>query len=149
MKRLARGAALLLAACLGCAERKPGAEEFVPTEDVARGALDACLKSWMEGLTPTPVPGTKPPVQSVDGLRTKGRTLLKYEILGPVPADAPRCFAVRMTLGNPAQELRERYVVLGLDPIWVWRHDDYVMISHWDHSMMGDRAAKPIPAPKR
>ena len=53
-----------------------------------------------------------------DGLRTKGRTLSRF-ILGPVPADAPRCFAVQLTLGNPPADMRERYVVVGIDPIWV------------------------------
>ena len=43
-----------------------------------------------------------------DELRSKGRTLAGYAILGPVPADAPRCFAVKLTLGNPRAEVRER-----------------------------------------
>lgn len=137
------GWAVLLAACVGCS-RSPTAEEFVPAEDAARAALDSALGAWARGEAGSPVPGTHPPVQVADGLRTKGRTLMKYEILGPVPADAPRCFAVRLTLGNPTQEVTERYVVLGLDPLWVWRHDDYVMLTHWDHTMM-DKEKKPTP----
>jgi hypothetical protein len=90
-----------------------------------------------------------PMIETADGLRTKGRTLLSYEILGPVPADAPRCFAVKLSLGNPAQELRERYVVFGLDPIWVWRHEDFVMLTHWDHRMAAESRTKPGPTAKR
>ena len=136
-----------IAAGSGCS-RSPRAEDFIPSEDSARTALDASLKAWQNDESTSPVANTSPPVQVADGLRTKGRTLLKYEILGLVPADAPRCFAVRMTLGNPTQELRERYVVLGLDPIWVWRHEDYVMLTHWDHAMTAD-TKKAGPAPKR
>jgi hypothetical protein len=80
---------------------------------------------------------------AVDELRQKGRTLKGYSILGPVPTEAPLCFAVQLTLGNPAGELRERYVVLGLDPLWVWRYDDYVMLMHWSHPMPDDQKAAP------
>lgn len=137
-------AAVVVLAVAGCGHN-PTAVEFVPSEDVARSALDASLQAWVRGDTGSPVSGTHPPVEVADGLRTKGRTLAKYEILGPVPADAPRCFAVRLTLTNPDQQLTERYVVLGIDPVWVWRHDDYVMITHWDHTMTADSAKKPSP----
>lgn len=139
--------AVLALACVGCSGN-PSAQDYVPAEDSARAALDAALRAWAGGETGSPVPGTSPVVEVADGLRTKGRTLLKYDILGPVPADAPRCFAVRLTLGNPAQELVERYVVLGIDPLWVWRHDDYVMLTHWDHTML-DKQKKADQAPKR
>ena len=133
---------LILALVVGCGERNPTAEEFIPAEDVARSALDRCLRAWANGESASPVAGTSPPIQLIDGLRTKDRKLLKYEILGPTPADAARCFAVRLTLGNPSQEIRERYIVVGIDPIWVWRHDDYVMLTHWDHPMPADKAKR-------
>ena len=40
-----------------------------------------------------------------DELRSKGRTLSDFAVLGPFPADAPRCFAVKLTLGNPRAEV--------------------------------------------
>lgn len=128
----------LVAVCVGCTG-PPRAEDYIPSEDAARTALEAYLQSWARGETGTPVPNTSPAVEVADGLRLKGHTLVKYEILGPVPGDAPRCFAVKLALGNPTLELRERYVVLGLDPIWVWRYDDYLMITHWDHGMPADK----------
>ncbi len=148
MRRL-RWAAVIVAVSAGCSERTPRAADFVPTEAAARAALDASLNAWATGDAGSVATGTPVPVEVADGLRTKGRTLVKYEILGPVPADAPRCFAVRMTLGNPAQDVRERYVVLGLDPVWVWRHDDYVMLTHWDHTMTADKSKPAGPPPKR
>ena len=134
--------AVLDAACAGCGERSPRAEEFVPTETAARSALDASLKAWQDGGAEAKATASNPAVETADGLRVKGRTLVRYDILGPVPADAPRCFAVRLTLGNPPQEVRERYVVLGLDPVWVWRHEDFVMLTHWDHRMPAGSAKR-------
>jgi hypothetical protein len=70
-----------------------------------------------------------------DGNQAAGRKLEAYTILGPVAADAPRCFAVRLKLAGSRDEVRERYVVIGLDPLWVLRYDDYEMLLHWDHPM--------------
>jgi hypothetical protein len=128
---------LFLAFIVGCGSAQR-AEDFVPPEDAARAALDASLKQWAAGDTGQTIPGLTPGVMISDGLRTPGRTLAKYAILGPVPADAPRCFAVNLTLGNPAAELRERYVVVGRDPVWVIRYDDYEMLTHWHHPMTTD-----------
>ncbi|MFO0937178.1 MAG: hypothetical protein U0798_11765 [Gemmataceae bacterium] len=118
----------------GC-QRNPQASDFTPSEETATNALTASLDAWKNGDASSVVTGRQPAVETADGLRTKGRTLTKYEVLGFVPANAPRCLAVKLTLGNPAQELRERYVVVGIDPIWVMRYDDYLMVMHWDHAM--------------
>lgn len=119
---------------LGCSPSNPKAEDFIPPEEQARKSLDLALQAWKDGKTASLIEGTEPPVEVVDA-RSEGRTLLDYEILGLVPGEASRCFAVRMSLGNPAKNMTERYVVLGLNPIWIWRYDDFVMLSHWDHRM--------------
>lgn len=139
MKRLG---VLLVVAVLGCGGSQRN-EDFVPPEAAARAALEAYLSAWKHGDTSQTVPDTRPPVLVADELRGKGRTLSEFTVLGPVPADAPRCFAVRLTLGNPREEVRERYVVVGADPLWVWRHDDYVMITHWEHAMPAAQKSAP------
>ena len=111
----------------------------------ARAALDAYLRAWSHGEMVQSIPDTNPPVMATDELRLKGRVLKSYRILGQVPADAPVCFAVELKLDNPAADLRERYVVVGIDPLWVWRYDDYLMMMHWDHPMPEDGKASPRP----
>jgi hypothetical protein len=142
------GVALVLWVGLGCSRTQRN-EDFVPREDVALAALQAYLQAWAAGSTTQEVPGTNPPVMVVDELRLKGRTLTAYKVLGPVPADAPICFAVQLSLGNPANEVRERYVVVGLDPLWVWRYDDYLMMTHWSHPMPDEKDGKKPQPPKR
>lgn len=136
------GLALFLAGC-GRAQKK---EDFVPPEGAARAALEAYLKGWAEGKPADLIPGT-PQVMVSDGQRGK-RTLTAYEILGQVPADAPCCFAVKLTLGNPAGEVRDRYVVVGIDPIWVIRHEDYEMLTHWSHPVPADKKGLTAPPKK-
>ena len=106
------------------------------------------MQAWSGGSTTQAVPDTSPPVMVVDELRLKGRTLKGYKVLGQVPADAPLCFAVQLSLGNPAEEVRERYVVVGLDPLWVWRYDDYLMVTHWSHPMPNEKDGKKAQPPK-
>lgn len=121
---------LFLAAVFGCTTKQRN-EDFVPADDVAQRSLDRYLSAWRAGEPGETVCGTSPPISSADTLRAGGRKLEGYEILGPTPADVQRCYAVRLTLGNPHEEVRERYVVVGLDPIWVIRHEDYEKITHW------------------
>ena len=133
MNRLT-AALVVAAACVGCSPSQRN-EDFVPSEAAARSALEAHLRAWQRGDTSQQVPDTNPQVLVADGLRAKGRPLAGYEVLGPVPADAPRCFAVRLTLGNPREEVRERYVVVGADPVWVMQYEEYLMLIHWEHRM--------------
>ena len=125
---------MLIAAMLGCSSRQRN-EDFVPDEKSARRALESFLSAWQQGNQNQAVPNATPAVMSGDSVHLAGRRLKEFAILGPVAADAPRCFAVRLVLDGPHEEKRERYAVLGLDPIWVMRYDDYEMIMHWDHAM--------------
>jgi hypothetical protein len=120
--------------------RRQRNEDFIPKEEVALKALEAYLAAWQRGEPVQPVLNTSPGVVGADGLQAAGKKLESYTILGPVAADAPRCFAVRLKIAGTAEELRERYVVIGLDPLWVLRYDDYEMLMHWEH---------PMPPPKK
>lgn len=135
---------LLLAGC----SREQRNEDFIPAEAPARDALEACLKSWVQGEAVSgdaalKVPNTHPQVLFAEPRRNKGRKLSGYTILGPVPAEAPRCFAVQLTFQNAPAETRDRYVVVGLDPIWVCQYDEYLMVSHWTHAMPKDGQPSP------
>jgi hypothetical protein len=103
-------------------------EDFIPDEDKARRALETYFASWQRQ---EPAANTSKGVACCDTLRTGGRALENYAILGLIPSEAPRCFAVRLSLANPSEEIRERYVVLGLDPLWVMRYPDYEVVMHW------------------
>lgn len=122
------------AALVGC-QRQPDPQRFVPKEEVARTALEAVLNSWVEGQPVGLIPNTSPQVHITDSHRKQGQKLKSYRILGEVPGNAPRCFAVKLTFSNPAAEERVRFAILGIDPLWVFRHEDLDMLSHWEHPM--------------
>lgn len=126
----------LLAGFLSAAGCRPNPQRFIPAEQAAQNTLESALKAWQAGLVPPcRVQDAAPAVEIIDTQHRPGQTLNEFTVLGPTPCDAPRCFAVRLTFDNPRQEVRARFVVLGLDPLWVMRYEDYEMVSHWDHPM--------------
>lgn len=93
------------------------------------------LNAWRDGVPAGSVPNTKPEVFVTDAHRRPGQKLEAFEILGPVPGNAPRCFAVKLKLVNPDAEERVRFVIVGIEPLWVFRQEDYDMLTHWEHPM--------------
>ena len=123
---------MLAALLTGCGD---SSARYVPSVTQAEAAVKASLDDWKKGLPAGPVAGTKPAVHMVDSQRRELPVLSDYQILGEVPGNAPRCLAVRLHWANPEKEERARYVVVGIDPLWVFRQEDYDLLSHWEHPM--------------
>jgi hypothetical protein len=135
MCRASRIGSWLLAGCaviaLGCHDR-PSTERFVPAPDSARHALEEALRAWQQGRQPGRIEGlAHPEVIVVDNCRRPEQTLEQFTILGEAPGEGPRCFAVWVSLQNPEETQRLRFVVFGVDPLWVYRYEDYEMMIHW------------------
>lgn len=120
---------------VGCAGRTASIEGYVPESETARAALEAALNEWRDGQPPGEIKGASPAVQVVDTHRRSEQRLEEFEILGEVGGDAGRCFSVRIALANPSEELKVRFVVIGISPLWVFREEDFTMLTHWDHPM--------------
>ena len=93
------------------------------------------LDAWKAGEPPGALPGSRPVIHITDGGRKAGQVLESYRILGETRGSAGRTFAVILKLDNPAEEIRARYIVVGIDPLWVFRQEDYDLLMHWDHHM--------------
>jgi hypothetical protein len=143
-------ATLALMAC-GCRGRTKGFERYVPPPAPARAAVVAVLDAWRDGRPPGAGVGPRHDIHLVDNQRRPGQTLARYEVLGEVTYDNARAFAVRLSLENPAEEKVVRFLAVGLDPLWVFRQEDFEMISHWMHPMDKDKTseqpAEPGPRP--
>ncbi|RLT10449.1 MAG: hypothetical protein DWI22_03735 [Planctomycetota bacterium] len=131
----------------GCQEGRTNAD-FIPSSGQSQEALTVALDAWKAGIPSGPVPATSPVIQPsgpvpatspvihvTDSSRISGQTLDDYQILGEVPGNAERCFAVKLKLSNPTAEKRERYVIVGIDPLWIFRQEDYDLLLHWEHQM--------------
>ncbi len=130
---------VFLAPAAGCGG---GRDRYVPPEALARRSLELALATWRDGLPPGRIETGPPAVEFVDTHRRPGQRLKDFAVLGPTPGDAARCYAVRLTLENPRAEQKARFVVMGQDPLWVVRYEDFEMMSHWDHPMGDDKPKK-------
>src|SRR5487761_1096951 len=117
----------------GCAESRSGYERYVPSVAGAEEALNQVLSAWKRGESAGPLECHSAPVtiQVADSTRRPGQRLVEYELLGEIAGEGPRTFAVRLKLENPNAVREVRYYLVGIDPLWVFRQEDYEAIVHW------------------
>jgi hypothetical protein len=87
--------------------------------------LETALTAWQNGQAPDEVAAGPPVVRAVDSKWKAGQKLKRFQILSEEGGSGPTFFSVRLTLNSPAKEQTVRYVVVGRDPLWVYREDDY------------------------
>ncbi|HVW37431.1 MAG TPA: hypothetical protein VHB99_09000 [Pirellulales bacterium] len=121
--------------CIVACDRSPGGfDRYVPSAAQAEEALAQVMAAWKQGRRAGPLTLESAPVtlQVADSLRKPGQRLVDYELLGEVSGEGPRTFVVRLKLANPSEELSVRYYLVGIDPLWVFRQEDYDAAAHWD-----------------
>lgn len=119
-------------------------ERFVPSSDQAVSALRSVLEAWRQGTPPGMIPDTSPPVYVTDTRRNSPETLVEYRILGEVPSDKKRCYAVELRFA-PERAERTRFLVVGIDPLWVFRLEDAENLAHWEHNSDSRDAPGKVP----
>lgn len=131
--------ALSFVAACGCGVTwpwsAPAAVRITPTAPVARSAMEAALAGWMNGNLAQSMTESASRVELVDWERVEGRRLGSFQIVGQMDVDQGRGFVARLGLLDPDESRTARFVVIGEDPIWVFREEDYHRILHWEHKM--------------
>lgn len=108
----------------GCTSRK--ASDFIPKEDQSRKTLTTALTAWKNGEKWEKIPAGESVIEVLDNKWRAGQQLADFQILESEPAgDGPQWFTVKLIMKKPAGELKVRYVVVGIDPLWVYREEDY------------------------
>ncbi|MFM9963630.1 MAG: hypothetical protein ACKV2Q_20675 [Planctomycetaceae bacterium] len=126
----------MIGLCAGCEPSAgTGQERYIPASEKALAAITVALEMWQRGDPAGEVPGTKPLVIVVDSFRRVGQTLEQFEVLGEVPGLTQRTYLVKLKFANPAAEEKARYAVFGIDPLWIYRHEDLELLMHWEHKM--------------
>jgi hypothetical protein len=131
----------LVASTLGCERRNgdtatPG---FIPSWDEARQSLESVLSTWRDAPSPLPTSFDTSAVRFVDKRRKPNQRLLTFQVLGQTNIENARQFTVRLNLEGEESPQLVKYNILGREPVWVFRLEDYEMFSHWEHDM--DRPA--------
>jgi hypothetical protein len=51
--------------------------------------------------------------------------------LGETTGEAGRTFVVNVHLKNPDAQEKVKYIVIGINPLWVFRQEDYETLAQW------------------
>ena len=133
--RSRQAALFVVLACVGCG----GGGAALPSSDAAKTALEKSLSAWKNGGKPGTIDG-KPAVAVIDTHWQNGQKLDSFEILDDEGGESERTFVVRLSPAAPAVATEVRYKVVGVDPIMVYRDEDYETMLN-----MGDnKASKPV-----
>lgn len=116
----------------GCHDRTA---DFKPKPDVAESALHRALEAWGAGKTVGEIAGSKPLIHVTDTSRNPKQSLESFKILGETPSRSGRTYAVELSLKHPDEQIKTEYIVVGIDPLWVFRREDFELLMHWDHRM--------------
>lgn len=139
---------LTFALLLGCGPREDPNRTPLPTPEDARKAIVAAMESWKSGGPTGRVIAGPPRVQINDSFRRPGQRPVGYDLLGQTRRERAISYVVRVRFADPEATETIRFVLLGIDPVLVFRQEDYDLISNWDHKMdPAPPAAESEPSP--
>src|SRR5437870_5175278 len=110
----------------GCGGSNRSELDILPSADQARAALEKVLTAWKDGQKIGKVQGDSQSIEVVERVWQSGGKLAAFEIVRAEDKPGPRWFAVKLTLVGSSAPQEVRYAVLGLDPLWVFREEDYL-----------------------
>ncbi|MDG3003187.1 hypothetical protein [Paludisphaera mucosa] len=91
----------------------------------ARKALEAGLDAWKAGRPVSTLAAAKPPIDFVDFQWKAGQKLSSYSVASDASDPEGHTFKVGLSLaGEPAQK-EVSYTVVGIDPLHIFRDEDY------------------------
>ncbi len=111
-----------LALFIGCSAKST--QDYVPKSDVARAALETALETWKSGAKNDPIESSRPVINVFDSRWRDGEALESFSIGEAITGQEHPMFSVKIQMkGNG--EIDDRYRVIGIDPLLVFREEDY------------------------
>lgn len=112
--------AALLAGCGG-----DGTQRYVQSSESARSSLETALNAWKNGDPHGTIESGDTEIDVFDARWRDGQQLESFEIVEELPADPHQTFKVTMRMKDATEDEENTYIVLGIDPIQVFRSEDY------------------------
>ena len=101
------------------------------------------MTAWRDGKPLGPIEAT-PPVRVADSAWEKGQELDSFRIGSEeISGEGTKEFAVTLKMKKSPTEQDVRYVVLGRDPVWVFRYDDYKRTLNMENDPVTTPHSKP------
>ncbi len=116
---------LLSCAAVSLAGCRTGEEKYIPSENTAREAVDAALTAWESGQAHGTVTSFAVPIDTFDARWQAGKKLETFEVVREEQSEGHRKFIVNMKLTDDKAAEEVTYLVVGNDPLLVFRQQDY------------------------
>ncbi len=116
---------LLSCAVISLAGCGTGEEKYIPTETTAREAVNAALTAWKSDQAHGTVKTFAVPIDTFDARWQAGKKLETFEFVREEQSDGHRKFVVNMKLTDDKAAEEVIYLVVGNDPLLVFRQQDY------------------------
>jgi len=125
VRRIPRVLAPLLLALftVGCGGESH--ERYIPPSEKARAAVEAVLSAWKAGEPLMTVTANDVSVDLFDARRQAGQKLEDFKIVEEVAGGEPPAFKATLRFAGKAAEEETTYLVIGIDPLNVFRAEDY------------------------
>jgi hypothetical protein len=114
-----------LACALGTAGCDRAETRYIPAADSARASLEAALTAWKNGAPHEPVKSQDTSITMFDSRWRSKAKLERFEITEELPPSPHRAFRVKMRLAKQKADEETTYLVIGIDPLLVYRSEDY------------------------
>jgi hypothetical protein len=118
---------LLLAAvtCFGIGCNSHTEKSFIPKSDLARGALEACLKKWEAGEDSSTIDDYQVSVNFFEARAKAGKKLESFEITSEEKSEGPKIFVVKLKLKDAKEAEDNKYYVVGKEPLNVFSEAEF------------------------
>jgi hypothetical protein len=117
---------MLVGFIVGCGS-SASKEDYVPSADAGRQAIENALSAWQSGKPIGNIEGQgSSAVHPQDSDWKSGKKLASFSIEKEIPTtEGPKQFAVKLTYQGEPKPVDTVYYVVGRDPVWVFRDRDY------------------------
>ena len=111
--------------CLSISCNSAPEKKYIPAADLAHSALSEALEQWKSGAKHGTIDSFSVPIEVFDARWQNGKKLESFEILSEVESNGPKIFIVKMKLDDDTEEKEQKYLVLGKNPLLIFREQDY------------------------
>ena len=120
----------MLAALAGCG----GGSAPLPSANDARQALQTSLDAWKAGKPASSLAAEKPSIEFVDFEWKAGKALTEFSLGQEAPGQGVQTLSATLTLKGEPGPKEVKYMVLGLEPMRIFRDEDYNRAMNMDNA---------------
>lgn len=100
-------------------------DDYVPSPESARSALEKALTAWKNGEPQGTVESGEVKIEPLDTRWRDGQQIESFTIVEELPGDPHPKFKVTLRFKDALEDEEATYIVFGIDPIQVYRAEDY------------------------